>query len=259
LAGNLLSPVANVVTVYALLRSWCGLGVGQWPGGGLRLYTVTLATSALATVIRAWCVTRLFGWKMGLTVPLRAVVGNFVNCAATVCALRQFAAAWLAGEPLAWRKTDHSYPSVVTEGRQRLGELLVRMRCLSLEELERTLDRLPRGIRIGEHLMRERKLTEEELYRALSLQCGVPLGAPGRDEVQPAAFRELPLSAMRRWRVVPYRVTAGQLHLITTEAPSEVMAEQLALYSALEMRFRLVRPWEFEQFARAYLESTARL
>jgi hypothetical protein len=53
--------------------------------------------------------------------------------------------------------------------------------------------------------------------------------------------------------VLPYRVTAGQLHVVTAEIPSEAMTRDLAETSNLEIRFRLVRPEEFEALAGVYL------
>jgi hypothetical protein len=57
---------------------------------------------------------------------------------------------------------------------------------------------------------------------------------------------------MRRWRILPYRVDLGQLHLATAEVPSEEMTRDLATFSNLELRFRLVQPGEFERMAEAY-------
>lgn len=61
------------------------------------------------------------------------------------------------------------------------------------------------------------------------------------------AARMLPAEMAKRWKVAPYRVDLGQLHLATTEVPSEEMARELAAASALDLRFRLVTPREFEK------------
>jgi len=52
---------------------------------------------------------------------------------------------------------------------------------------------------------------------------------------------------------MPYRVTVGQLHVLTPNVPSEQLTRDLACYSDLEVRFRLVRPREFEAMTREYL------
>jgi hypothetical protein len=48
-------------------------------------------------------------------------------------------------------------------------------------------------------------------------------------------------------------VAVGQLHVLTPDLPSEEMTRELAGLSDLEIRFRLVRPSEFEALAREYL------
>src|SRR5262249_8632680 len=102
-------------------------------------------------------------------------------------------------------------------------------------------------------LVRSRRVSEERLYEALSAQAGIPLGAPDSSELRRAATRALPINAARRWKVMPYRVAVGQLHVLTPEVPSEEMTKELASLSDLELRFRLVRPGEFEALTEQYL------
>ena len=73
--------------------------------------------------------------------------------------------------------------------------------------------------RIGEYLLYKQKVNEQDLYHALSLQAGIPLGL--EDKISRAATRALPAATARRWKVVPYRVAQGQLHVLTSEIPSE--------------------------------------
>jgi len=214
----------------------------------------TLLVSTLQMGLRVFFSARIYGWRFAAAVPLRMIWGNLVNYAATCAALRQFAAARLRGRALAWRKTQHAYPAhrAAEPGRPRVGELLARLHLLDPDALQQALASQPEGMRLGEHLLRLRQLSEEDLYRALSMQAGLPLGAPARDEVNRLATRTLPAAAMRRWRVLPYRVDLGQLHLATADVPSEEMTRDLASLSSLELRFRLVQPGEFEKLAKAY-------
>ena len=133
-----------------------------------------------------------------------------------------------------------------------MGEVLAQLRVLDPDGLEKALASQPQGMRLGEHLLRMHKIGERDLYRALSIQAGLPLGAPPQEDVNRLATRTLPASAMRRWRIMPYRVDLGQLHLATAEVPSEEMTRDLATLSSLELRFRLVPPREFEALAEAY-------
>ena len=71
------------------------------------------------------------------------------------------------------------------------------------------------------------------------------------------ATRALPAAVALRWKVMPYRVDAGQLHIVTADVPSEAMIRELNRLSELELRFHLVRPNEFENLAREYLPAPA--
>lgn len=246
LAGNLLSPVANLA---------CLCGVAQWKALATTpckpLYAGTLCIAAYQIGMRMWMVRRMYGWRFAAFSPLRAIWGNFINFHATVTALTEFAAAKIRGTALRWQKTEHAYPvhPAANSGRPKLGELLVRTRGLTAGEIEAALRTLPAGTRLGEHLVRLRKLTENDVYQALSAQAGIPLGAPARAEISRRAARTLPAYILKRWRVLPYRVMMGQLHLLTTEAPSDAMVRELAEATELDLRFRLAQPEEFDRVA----------
>jgi bacteriophage N4 adsorption protein B len=244
--GSLLAPVANLTFAYGLVH-WQPLVQGApWMAW---IYGATLLNSVFQISMRMYCVSRIYGWRFAALSPLRAFWSNGVNFHATVKAISQFTAARYRRQTLRWQKTEHSFPvhQVQAQGRQRLGELLVRMHCVNMEDVEGALQSLPRGSRLGEHLVQLEKLTEENLYAALSSQAGIPLGAPDHREVNRRASRMLPAEMAARWKVQPYRVDMGQLHLVTTEVPSDEMVRELAAASALDLRFRLTPPREFEK------------
>jgi hypothetical protein len=76
-------------------------------------------------------------------------------------------------------------------------------------------------------------------------------------EVDRLTTRVLPVEAVRRWKLLPYRVEMGRLHVVTAEVPTEATDRELAGFSALEIRYHLVRPGEFERLAGEYLPSTS--
>ncbi len=254
LIGNLLAPAANAMFLYALARSWATGGVWHpkapaWLGP---ICVTTLALSAVQMGWRAAASGRVYGWRMGLLAPARSVWGNLVNGLATLAALRQFASAAARGCGVVWNKTEHEYPlHAASSARPRLGELLVRSRWLAPERLDEALRSRPASLRLGEYLVYRREVSEEQVYRALGAQSGIAVGLPPARDWNRRAVRALPLHAARRWRVLPYRISFGQIHLLTPEIPSEEMARDLARLCALEIRFRLVRPAEFEQAAQA--------
>ena len=56
-----------------------------------------------------------------------------------------------------------------------------------------------------------------------------------------------------KWRVLPFRVAAGELYLAGSELPGEDMQQDIRRFSSLEIRFRLVTPTEFQEMADEYL------
>jgi adsorption protein B len=248
LIGNLLSPVANLAFIYGVVRARPlleGIPAIAW------IYAVTAAIAVFHVSIRMYCSARIYGWGFASFVPLRMLWGNAVNLLATARALTQFTSARLRRQTLRWQKTEHSFPvhTVAAHG-NRIGEVLVQMNYLSMDDLNSAILSRPGGARLGEHLIWLNKLTEDHLYRGLSLQTGIPLGAPLEWEVSRAAARMLPADMVKRWRVLPYRVSMGQLHLVTTEAPSKEMVRALSDASPLNLRFRLVVPQEFEDLVK---------
>jgi adsorption protein B len=260
LPGNLLSPLANLICLY-LFTCQAGRMAGSerlgsyLPAWAISVCGATVLLSGMQTLLRMFCCSRLYGWRIAALTPVRIFWGNAINGLATVAALRQFAGAHLRSGKLAWRKTDHAYPVQRTAhlGRARLGEVLVRMHRLSKDEIDTAVRELPSGMRLGEYLLHRSRLSEEQLYEALSSHAGIPLGRPQRREFSRAAARVLPAGAARQWRVLPYRIALGQLHVLVSDVPSEEMSRELAGLCGLEIRFRLVRPRDFEQLAAEFL------
>jgi hypothetical protein len=67
----------------------------------------------------------------------------------------------------------------------------------------------------------------------------------------------LPAEAARRWKVLPFRVDTGLLHVAVADVPSLELTRELSGLSALEIRYCLVRPAEFAQLSREYLPPAA--
>ncbi len=242
LVGNLLSPLTNVLFLAGLGK----LPMAHVPLWLARLCLATYLSTLAQLAMRAWCSARIYGWRFAAAAPLRAIWGNLVNFVATVAALRQFVAARIRHHAMAWRKTDHVYP------RPRLGEVLVRMRAVAISDMEAAVHSVPNGSRLGEYLVASRKLSEETLYRALSLQSGIPSESVTCADVDRLATRIFPVKTARRWRVLPYRVEGGQLHVAVTDVPSRELTRELSALSALKIRFKLVRPAQFAQLSREY-------
>jgi adsorption protein B len=259
--GNLLSPVLNLLSLYgALTWAACKIAGRPWPLGfhhpGLTiLFSATFVLSGFQMGVRALCSRRIYGWRFALGVPVRAMVGNWLNCAATVRALALYCDARLHGRPLVWIKTEHAYPNpaALTAVIRPLGQILVGSQFVMQADVDGALALKTAGERIGEYLVRTGKLSESDLYIALSLQQNLPLGKPQPSEISVPATHSVPAEVSRRWRVLPFREAAGQLFVAGPELPSDEMTKDLQRFSKMELRFHLVTPTEFEELAQTYL------
>jgi hypothetical protein len=65
--------------------------------------------------------------------------------------------------------------------------------------------------------------------------------------------RTIPADLARRWKVLPFRVVAGQLYVASPEAPNEEMVRELKEFCPLDMRFHLVPPRDFKELMAEYL------
>jgi adsorption protein B len=246
LLGNPLSLAANLVFMYGLATFWWLPATHSLDG---RLAAATLALLLYRTTLRAVCVGRLYGLVFALAVPLRGVCANFINTMASFLAMYRFARAKIRGEPLVWLKTEHKYPSrsMLLAHKRKLGEVLTGSGYLSESQLEAALLLKPPDLRLGEYLVKGGVLTEEELYEALSLQQGLPAGPIDLRDIAPNAARALPRHVVRNWRVLPFRIASGSLHLATPEVPTDEMTRELRGFTNLEVRFQLITTENFER------------
>jgi bacteriophage N4 adsorption protein B len=261
LAGNLITPLANVLFVLGLFTwTWSRATHDEWllareMSRFYPIYMIGLSIQALQTAVRAVCSAQIYGWQFACGVPVRVVVANAINCAATSRAIFIYANAKIHHRPLGWVKTEHAYPNraALMTDRRRLRDVLTGSGWIAPEQLETALASRPAGRRLGEHLLSLGMITEQDLYTALSLQNNLPLGKPRPETVSLSVTRSLPAVVARRWRVLPFRIAAGELYVAGSELPGEEMHRDLRHFSSLEIRFQLVTPTEFEELAEAYL------
>jgi adsorption protein B len=262
LVGNLIAPLTNLLFLFGVITLAVNKGQGvPWilniPGAkGLRwLFAGTLSLSALHLGIRAGCSAGIYGLRFACGVPLRAVLGNWLNFLATLQAIWRFFLAKARRQPLIWLKTEHMYPSrsALMVHKRRLGEILVARGAVDGELLETAVRHKPAEERLGDYLVRMGVLAEPALYDALSAQQNLPFGLPAVQPVTVQATRSLPAAVARKWKVLPFRVASGELFLAGPDLPSEEMAKDLRRFSRLNIRYYLVTPGEFNRMAEAYL------
>lgn len=262
LVGNVVTPLTNIVFVYGA-ATWCwahahhiAWGLAREASSIERAGIAGLALQGLHTALRIGLSRRIYGWAFASLVPLRVLVANWINCFATSRAIWSYTKCRLTGKPLRWVKTEHAYPNraALMGNRKSLREILVDSNWITQEQLDAALATKPEKRRLGEHLMQLGLLSERDLYTALSRQNNLPLGKPEPESVSRAITRTLPAAVSRKWRVLPFRVAAGEIYVAGPELPDEAMQSEIRQFSSLEIRFHLVTPTDFEELATDYLK-----
>ena len=251
LLGNPLSALSNLLFLYGLFTSiWTRI-----PPLAAELAAATLMVQMIRTLIRMAAVGRVYGFVFALGVPVRSVWGNMLNTAATLCAVNLDLRARARHEPLRWLKTEHAYPSRIAllNHRRKIGEILVGSGYLTEPGLKEALATRVPGRRIGEQLVAMGKLRVEELYEALSLQQGLPLASIEASSVPVSVAQSLPRDIVRELKVLPFQVDQGTLYLAGPEAPSAKTSKKLRGFTALQLKFHLITPQDFERLSRALL------
>ncbi|HVV46161.1 MAG TPA: hypothetical protein VHC72_13195, partial [Bryobacteraceae bacterium] len=261
LIGNIVGPLTNLVFLYGVgTFAWAASLDREWQFGRELAWSAPVAAAGLAlqclhTTVRMASSGRIYGFRFAAAVPLRIVWGNWINFRASCRAIAGYISAKWRGEPLRWVKTEHAYPSraALLSDRRKLGEILAGGGWISPAQLDRALASLPAGRRLGEHLVATGELTEDDLYIALARQNRLETGAPSPSEISVAVTRSLPAAVARRWRVLPFRIAAGELYLAGPEPPDERMQQEIRQFSSLEIRFHLVTPGDYDELAARYL------
>jgi bacteriophage N4 adsorption protein B len=257
LVGNLVSMFANLILTYgAVTWVWsvyagtpwglAAMGESTW---SVLLLWVTLFFQLWRIGFRMACASRVYGWAFSAWVPLRVFWSNWINSFATIAALRRYALMRLRGHQLVWIKTDHAYPSreALIEFRPPLGQIMVRSGFLTERELEEALALKPADQRLGQYLIEAGKLTEEQVYEALSIQQNLPVHRLAEREVPKKVARTLPAAVIETWKVLPFRVEAGELFLAGPELPTLEMREALRNHVSLNLRFHLITPSNYRE------------
>ncbi len=210
---------------------------------------VTLLLQCFRLTLRAFCVSRLYGWHFAFGIPLRAFYGNFVNSSASLTAMWHFANARLHGRPLAWVKTEHAYPTreALQPHRRELAEVLVASGCISQELLSMAQAGVSAEADLADFLLRKGVVSDEDLCDALSLQCGLPSARIDARTVNTGIVRSLPAHVQKRFGIVPFRVHGGRLYVAGTRPPHSNALEELRSFTRLPVEFQLVTHSNYEE------------
>ncbi|MDQ6679185.1 MAG: glycosyl transferase family protein [Acidobacteriota bacterium] len=103
-----------------------------------------------------------------------------------------------------------------------------------------------------EHAYPNRAMLLEEMTTAPHLDA-LPAAQPLDDMVSLTVTRSFPAAVARRWKVLPFKVSAGHLHIAGVEHPTDEMHLELAGLCSLEIRFHRISVADYEQMCARYL------
>ena len=107
---------------------------------------------------------------------------------------------------------------------QRLGDLLVKEKVISQEQLEQALKvQKDTGCRLGSALVRLGFLSEEDVTNFLSRQYGVPAINLSYFEIDPAVVKLIPFETARRYQILPLSRVGASLTIAMVD-PTNVFA-----------------------------------
>jgi len=259
--GNPLSVLCNLLLVAGGL-SWVphavygspwvvesAVHVTRWL---VPLLSLNFALMELRLAVRTVASGRLYGWPFALLVPARFFWGNFMNAAATFRACHSWIEARVRGRSLAWAKTSHAYPTrgTLLAHKKTLPEVLELLNLGAAPFFVEALERCPAGMLPGDFLVDEGLITEEQMIEALCVQHSLPRAHLNWEEISPRVRRTIPLREASNWRIVPFRIGEGALHIAGTTVPTDEMLEELRLFTLLDIRFHLISTREFEELQR---------
>ncbi len=215
----------------------------------VNLCLATTCLQAFRLTLRSLCVARLFGAGMGVTVALRCFHANFVNCAASIFAVRNYVHSRLGRKALCWDKTEHAYPVRAADDPHRaaLEEVLVKQGYVSEARLQVARTHLPQGENMADFLLANRLVSDKDLCRAISLQSGLPWSDIDIAQVDRNVLRSLPARVEKDHKVLPFRVSAGRLHIAATRLPEAQVFDEVSKFTRLQVEFVLVTRVNYAQ------------
>jgi hypothetical protein len=203
----------------------------------------------LRLAVRTVASGQIYGWAFALLVPVRFFWGNFMNAGATFRACHSWMEARIQCKPLAWAKTSHAYPTrgTLLSQKKTLPEVLELLKFGPARFFEEALLRCPETTSPGDFLVDEGLIGEEQLMTALCLQHSLPRVRIDGEQIQPRVRRAIPLREANAWRVVPFRIGEGVLHVASASVPSDEMMAEMRRFTRLEIRFYLISKREYEE------------
>ncbi len=120
--------------------------------------------------------------------------------------------------------------------RQRLGELLIAARFITVDNLEDALiKQQSTGEKLGQILVKEGFLTEEQLMPILAKQLSVPYIPLAQRDLDAAIVRFIPWSLVQRYKILAVAKTGNRLTVVMTDPSNLLALEDVHLATGFEI------------------------
>lgn len=171
-------------------------------------------------VHRAYFTARNHGLAHVPVTPIRIIVSNLIGFGAFYRSLRQYTMHLITRRPIAWDKTQHSYPSL-SELRHRggrIGDVLLFWKHVGEGELETALKAQTAVYRpIGLQLLDQGAVADEHLAEAFAERAETFSAPFDPAAIAPAVLNLLTARQAARFGAVPLRRENGTLHIALAE------------------------------------------
>ncbi len=141
-----------------------------------------------------------------------------------------------------------------------LGELLVREKVISPEQLQKALDeQKTSGGRLGFNLSKLGIVKEDEIAKFLSKQYNVPTVNLSEFEIDPKVIKLLPINAVQKYQVVPVN-RAGATLIVAMADPSNIFAiDDIKFLTGLNVEVVVAVESEIKKTIDKYYDQSATL
>lgn len=175
---------------------------------------------------RAWFTASNHGIKHAALAPFRIIVSNLISFGAFMRAVRQYVSHLITRRPIAWDKTQHSYPSLseLQQGAGRLGDTLRFWNHLSEDDLNRALAEQKNRYRpLGLLLLDLSMVDDEALAEAFAERAETYASTFDPFQIDPQVLSLLTQHEAAGFGAVPLRLAKGSADVAMAEplAPAE--------------------------------------
>jgi adsorption protein B len=217
--------------------------------------TLLLGYRMAQKIISVWYI---YNWKQAIFSIPRTVLGNIINFAATVRALRIFIAHKLFGRPIVWVKTAHLFPreQELAEFTRTIEDLLVEDGLVTREQIDQALrfeqpragseGRVTRALSTPLCLLRMGLLDEKQFTNAWARHSRLQVRTFNPYEVPHSLLRRLPEQESIRLQAVPVEQREGGVTIAFCEPPAPEQLERLTRQFNASVRPVLARPSNLE-------------